>query len=282
MKSYFIWDPEKTAFTLPIVDRPVAWYGVLFVLGFFLGYWVFLPLLAYELKRQGEAEGQERGLADLLLWYLLIGAIVGARAGHVLFYDWPAYRHDWMGMLKIWEGGLASHGGTVGAVLGLILFRWRIRIKLPRLTFLTLLDLVCIPTALAAALIRVGNFINQEIVGVPSDLPWAVVFLHPADGSAAVARHPVQLYEALLYLATFCALLLLWRWRRDSLPKGVLSGLFFTAIFAPRIVLESYKLPQSLLIDESYGMMGQYLSIPFILFGLALLFNRRFRRFADM
>jgi prolipoprotein diacylglyceryl transferase len=218
-----------------------------------------------------KARAGSQALADRLILYIMMGSIVGARLGHVFFYDWPRYSGHWIDIFKVWEGGLASHGGTIGAILALAFFRWQIGKQYPALSFLVLLDLICIPTAVTACFIRIGNFVNQEILGTVTDMPWAVVFGHPADGSFPMSRHPVQLYEAAAYLATFAFLFTLWRFKGKSLPAGFISGLFFILVFGSRLILENYKEPQSLLIDESYWMMGQYLSVPFILMGTLLL-----------
>lgn len=251
------------------------WYGVLFVLGFILGYWIFIPLLMAELQRtsmpQADLKKRCQELADRLTWYLILGAVIGARLGHVLFYDLPTYQGRWLDIFKIWEGGLASHGGAIGIIVAVALFRWRIAKPYPQLTMLKLLDLICIPTALAACLIRIGNFINQEILGTVTTVPWAVVFEHAADGSLPIPRHPVQLYEAVAYLMTFFVLLAFWRYRGPKSPTGALFGIFLTIAFAARIFLEGFKEPQSLLIDETEGMMGQYLSFPFLAIGVILL-----------
>ncbi len=212
-------------------------------------------------------------LADRLLWYTIIGTIVGARLGHVLFYDLPRYAAHPADIIKVWEGGLASHGGTVGVLIAVYFYLRSIRKNYPEFSFVTFLDILVVPTAFVGFCIRMGNFINQEILGTPSNLPWAVVFGHPADGSAPLARHPVQLYEAIFNLLTFSCLYWLWRKKGVTLKPGFLSGLFFIAIFGSRIVLEYFKTSQSIVIDESVFTMGQYLSIPFVLFGFVLLFK---------
>lgn len=270
------WDPRPDLVYIPWLERPIMWYGVLFVLGFVLGYWMFIPLLMSELRKSlGTPESTLRqeacALTDRLLLYVLAGTLVGARLGHVFFYNWPTYRDHWLDIFKIWEGGLASHGGTAGILLALMVFRYRIAVRYPTLTFVTLIDLICIPTALAACCIRLGNFVNQEILGYPSLLPWAVIFGHPADGSLPEPRHPVQLYEAAVYLTIFLALLALRRYYRSYLPSGAIGGIFFLLVFGSRIILEQYKAPLSQVIDESYWTAGQYLSLPFLALGVGML-----------
>src|SRR5262249_26519739 len=134
------------------------------------------------------SSGWELGayLSDRMLWFIVGGMIIGARLGHVFFYEWPYYQQHPEDIIKVWHGGLASHGGAIGVVLGLYLYQRGIRHKYPTLSLLSILDLICIPTALVGCFIRIGNFINQEILGTPSDLPWAIQFGNPYDGSSMV------------------------------------------------------------------------------------------------
>lgn len=219
-----------------------------------------------------------QSLVDRLLWYIVAGTLIGARLGHVFFYDWPRYQEDPFEIFRIWEGGLASHGGAVGILVALWLYQRSIRKKFPELTFLTLLDMIVIPTAYAGSCIRIGNFFNQEVIGSPSSVPWAIVLDHPADGSLPVPRHPVQLYEATVYLAIFG--LLYWLSNREKAPlrTGTLSGLFFVLLFSSRFFLEFFKAPQSLVVNEAYVQMGQLLSLPFVIAGAWLLCREWFYR----
>jgi Prolipoprotein diacylglyceryltransferase len=166
-------------------------------------------------------------LADRLTIYVIVATVVGARLGHFLFYENPSeYLAKPLEIFFVWKGGLASHGAAVGIVLGVILFARRYKALLGGLDSIRLLDIICVPTAFAGACIRFGNFCNQEILGTATTVPWAVIFGHPMDHSAPIPRHPVQLYEALLYLVVFA---LLWRLTyapRYFLAKGRLIGLF--------------------------------------------------------
>jgi phosphatidylglycerol---prolipoprotein diacylglyceryl transferase len=204
---------------------------------------------------------------DRLTWFIVIGTIVGARLGHVFFYDWPYFQNHLLEIVMIRNGGLASHGGTIGVLIAVWLFLYSNRSKFPELSFISLLDLLCIPTAFVVTCIRIGNFFNQEILGIQTTVPWAVVFGQPADGSLPFPRHAVQLYEAIAYLGVFFLLLTLWK-KFPELKKGTLSSIFFILVFGSRFLIEFLKMPQSMLIDESSIQMGQYLSIPFILLGI--------------
>jgi len=217
-------------------------------------------------------------LTDRFVLYMLLGTVIGARLGHLLFYEDPSqYWGNFREIIAIWEGGLASHGAAIGIMISLALFRYRIRKIAPSLTWVRLLDFITIPTALCGCFIRIGNFFNQEILGTASKMPWAVIFGHPLDGSAQVPRHPVQLYEALIYLLIFC---LLWRlsyFKKFFSTPGRLIGLFFILVFGSRIIMEFFKLEQSDLLSFSSLNMGQVLSIPLVLVGVGFLFLSKLR-----
>lgn len=276
MIAWFHWDPPRDIFTVPIIDRPVAWYGFFFVLGFAIGY--FLTYQIFKKKLESEYPKQQAAdlslkLTDRLTWFVMGGTIIGARLGHVFFYEWPSYKDHPLDIIKIWEGGLASHGGALGILISLILFLKFSKKLYPKLNFINVIDVLAIPAALACSLIRVGNFFNQEILGPPTMVPWAVVFGHPVDGSAPIPRHPTQLYEALAYFFVFIVLLTIWNRRGNALREGILGGLFFILMCSARFLIEFIKSPfQSQMIDESFLQTGQYLSIPLILLGFILYF----------
>ena len=277
MFSWIQWDPDRFAFHIPFFDHPVAWYGLLFVLGIVCGYFIVVSMLKWWLKKEGDGDPRLHAsqLADRLTWFALIGGIIGARLGHVFLYEWPYYSSHLLAIFKIWEGGLASHGGAVGVVVGLLFFRWSLQKRYPYLSLVAILDTLAVPIPLVGAFIRVGNFINQEIIGTHSTLPWAVVFVHPVDGGGIYSRHPVQLYEALAYLAIFALLFTLWAFKKEQLRRGILSGLFFLLVFGVRFFLEYVKDQRGYVFNESYLLTGQILSVPFILLGFWLLFYGR-------
>lgn len=268
----FYWDPPPVVYRLPYLDHPIAWYGLFFVSGFVFGYYL-IKRLFIQLSFSKE---QSLILADKLVWFTVLGTLVGARLGHILFYELDYFMANPHLILKTWEGGLASHGGAIGILIALALYRRNISSMAPQLTFLRILDLIVIPTAFAGACIRFGNFWNQELVGTPTTMPWGVIFLHPADGSAIVPRHPVQLYEAAAYLITFCILLGLWHFKRSTLKTGQLAGLFFILVFASRIALEYFKVPVTAAEPFYFGLMtGQWLSLPFVLAGIWLIISSK-------
>lgn len=275
MLSYIYWDParEMLPFPIPLLNRPILWYGFFFALGFFLAYWVLKNLLSGHFKSKAHVTA----IAERMTFYVVIGSIVGARLGDVIFYQrWTDYVHDPLSIIKVWEGGLASHGGAVGIIIALWLCSKKLKKEYPSLSLLRLLDYAVIPTALAACFIRIGNFFNQEILGKPSDLPWAVLFGHPADGSRVVPRHPAQLYESIGYLIIFLLLLFLWKRTHWLQKTGKATGLFLILVFTFRFCIEFLKTEQSFNISPySFLDMGQYLSIPFIALGLFLFFRNK-------
>jgi len=282
MIGWLFWDPDRVAFTLPFIHRPVVWYGVLFALGFLVGFYLLLHLFKRLLSYYPEFSGatlkqRARVFSERLTLYVIIGTVVGARLGHILFYEkWGDYFLHPLEILKTWEGGLASHGAVMGILIGIALFYYRSRREFPMINIPRILDLAVIPALFAGTLIRIGNFINQEVLGVATTVPWAIIFGHPADGSLPVPRHPAQLYEALFYLGMF---FLFWR----LFPKmirypGRLSGIFFMGIFAFRFCIEFVKEEQSFLYSHELLTMGQLLSLPMILLGIGLCLTHVFKR----
>jgi len=273
--GYIFWDPNPVIFTLPVLNWPIFWYGLLFALGFLIGMPIFVDVLTRFLG--ADQKQMAKHITDRLLIYIIIATIFGARLGHFLFYERPSsYLSDPLDFFRVWQGGLASHGAIVAIILALILFSYRIRNTAPTLHWVRLLDFISIPTAFAACCIRVGNFINQEILGTVTDLPWGVVFGHPAGGGPLVPRHPVQLYEAFFYLAVFVLL-----WRLSFKPSflnipGKLIGLFLILVFGFRFMIEFIKLEQSHLMEVSFLTMGQILSVPAVIGGFIFYFWNRF------
>ncbi len=250
--DYLIWniDPEIVRLG-PIALR---WYGLLFATGFLLGYLVFLQIYRNE-KRP------EENLSNLFL-YLLLGALIGGRLGHVLFYQ-PDYflPRPWE-ILMIWQGGLASHGGFIGVLIAIFLYLRKYR----DMRYLELCDRLAIPSLLAASFIRIGNFFNSEILGVPSTLPWAVIFLRVDP----VPRHPSMLYEALGYLPAFVLLYVAY-WKTDIIKTpGRMLGLAFLLGFTARFVIEFTKIEQVAFEQALPLNLGHLLSIPFVIIGLIL------------
>ncbi|MBQ7576479.1 MAG: prolipoprotein diacylglyceryl transferase [Bacteroidales bacterium] len=246
----------------PIICRigPLAlrYYSILFVLGFPIGYWLFIKFY----KR----EEVNTDLLEPLLYALLIGTIVGARLGHCLFYqpDYFLTKAHWLEIFQPWKGGLASHGGAIGVLLAVWWYSARYG-KKNNFDMMWVLDRLVIAVCFAGCLIRLGNLFNSEIYGNETSLPWGFIFQRRGE---VVPKHPTQIYEALSYL--ILGLILLWvYWRKSSkVHRGWLFGAFFIGCFGMRFLIEFIKMPQ---VDFEVGMklnMGQLLSIPFIIAGI--------------
>ena len=245
-----IWSVNPVLFE--IGNWSVRWYGLLFALGFVFGIVIITRMFKYE--------GIKKEWVDSLFLYVVIGTVVGARLGHVFFYDWSYYRENLDEIIKIWHGGLASHGGVLGIALAL----WLWSRKYSKKSVLWIIDRVVVPTALVSALIRLGNLMNSEIIGKPTDVPWAFTFTSVDN----LPRHPSQLYESLTYLAVFGLLMYLY-WKTDIRDKtGKLFGILMTLVFSARFLIEFTKENQAAFEANIPLNMGQWLSVPFILIGL--------------
>lgn len=263
------WNPDPVAFTIPFLNLPIFIYGICFVLGFILGYFLLIRIMTERFRFLEDAT--IRTLVDQLTWFVVGGTIIGARLGHVFLYDWEHYRaHPWQ-ILNTREGGLASHGGTVGVLLALAIFYFFYYRKVTKHSFLSLLDMMVIPTALVGFFIRLGNFFNQEIIGMPTDVPWAVIFGSPVESDLIVPRHPAQLYEGIAYLMIFFVLISLWYTTKLREREGFFTGLFFLSVFGVRFLVEYVKFPYPSYFNMFGLQAGQTLSIPFILAGFLLL-----------
>ncbi len=258
---------QKTAFVIPIFQIPIYWYGVLFALGFYLTSWVFKKFL---LQVSSGLVENKSGLIDVLIQslslYLVLAIVVGARIFHVAFYEGISRLTDLPFLLNIREGGLASHGAVFFILVVLSVFWMRKKegfLKL-NISFPMLLDQLTQASLIQAAFIRLGNLINQEILGKETSLPWGVVFLDPIQPLALVKRHPVQIYEALFYVALFFFLFTFKKIKKNY--PGIATAVFFILLFGFRFWIESFKESQS--VYDQFGLVGQWLSLPFILFGI--------------
>lgn len=232
----------------------LRWYGLLFASGFLIG--------LYIVRRMFKEENAPEEWLDKAFIYVVVGGVLGARLGHVFFYDWPYYSQHLNEIPMVWKGGLASHGGAIGVIIALWIFSTRVSKK----SILWILDKVTVPTALAGCFIRLGNLMNSEIIGKPADVSWAFIFTRVDD----VPRHPVQLYESICYLIIFFILYFTY-WRTDMRKKpGFIFGLFLVLVWSVRFALEYFKKEQGGLenLVENALSTGQILSIPFILVGL--------------
>ncbi|MFA7494304.1 MAG: prolipoprotein diacylglyceryl transferase [Proteiniphilum sp.] len=267
---YINWDVDPNI--IQVNGFTLGYYNLLFVGGLLLSAWIVKKIF----KKEGLSDDDYARLA----LYCFVGIVAGARLGHCLFYQPDYYLTHPLEMLLpfSWEGGvfkftgyrgLASHGGAIGLIIAVLLFYRKTGIH-----FLTVFDYIAIVAPLGGAFIRLGNLMNSEIIGNPSNLPWAFIFMR-AD---QIPRHPAQLYEAIAYLAFFLLLLMIYNKRSKTLKKGFLFGLVLILIFTFRFFIEFLKKEQ---VDFEKGLMlnmGQWLSIPFILVGVYLVFFYKQRR----
>jgi len=255
MKSllYITWNVDPTLFEWGPVS--VRWYGVLFALAFLVGYYIMQNML----KR----EGKPVEWMDSLLIYMMLGTILGARLGHVFFYQWDYYQHNLLEILQIWKGGLASHGAAIGIIISLWL--WSRRVS--KTSLMWILDRIVVTIALAAVFIRTGNLMNHEIVGAPFDGSWAFLFMR-AGYAELVPRHPAQIYEAISYLLLFTILAFLYYRTNYANKPGFIFGVFLIGQFTARFIIEFYKEVQVAFEQEMTLNMGQILSLPLIAVGL--------------
>lgn len=247
---------------------PLKYYGLFWILGLTLGYYIVQRIY----KKEGVPTEQLEQLAS----YIFVGILLGARLGHCLFYDFEYYSEHLLEIvLPIREvngsyqfsgfQGLASHGGVVGAIIA-IAYYW----KKTKTNLLWMLDRVSIGGAVTAAFIRLGNLMNSEIYGKPTDGSWGFVF----GRDDLIPRHPTQLYEAVAYLVIFAVLAFLYRKRTATTRNGLLVGMLFILLFSARFIIEFFKENQVGFEDTMTLNMGQWLSVPFVVFGLLLVFRK--------
>ena len=247
--EHFIWNIDPNIFTFGSLQ--LRWYGLLFVGSFFLG----LMLLQWVYKR----ENKDPAVLDNLLIYIMVGAVIGARLMHCFAYEPEFYLSHPMEIFKVWKGGLASHGGLLGVLVALYVFA-----KKYKEDYMWLLSRVAMPGALTAAFVRFGNLFNSEILGLPTDKPWAIIF----ERVDMIPRHPVQLYEAFSYLTLLAILVFIYKKSSPSFATRILPGFFLTFMFIVRFLLEYTKTRQADYTTSLPFTTGQMLSIPFILIGL--------------
>jgi phosphatidylglycerol:prolipoprotein diacylglycerol transferase len=258
--------PQFDPIAFSIGPLAVRWYGLMYLIAFALFYWLGRTRLQRPLWAQASGLSL-RDLEDLLFWGAL-GVVLGGRLGYVLFYKPGWYAAHPIEVLEVWKGGMSFHGGLIGVLVAVALF-----CRLRRLSFLRVTDFIAplVPIGLAAG--RLGNFINGELWGRPTDVPWAMVF--PQVDS--LPRHPSQLYQ---FAGEGIALFfLLWWFSSRSRPVGAVSGMFLIGYAVLRFVAEFAREPDDFLGLQALSLtMGQWLCVPMLLAGVALLaWSRRMR-----
>ena len=286
--NYITWNVDPVLFHLGPLQ--IRWYGLLWALGFFIGYYIMQRIYRKE-------KMTEDSLFSLLM-YMLVSTIIGARLGHCLFYQPDVYLAHPIEILKVWEGGLASHGGAIGILIGLWLYVRKYN-KSPkkkeekqRISYIWILDRIVVAVCLVGALIRVGNVMNHEIYGTPTSLPWGFVFMRgaeqfcgtfdnftacnswdaPCPPSEWLPCHPTGLYEAFFCLVAMG--ILLWMYYKRDLgikQPGLMFGTFLVIIFGSRICIEFLKNVQVEFEKSMTFDMGQWLSVPFVVIGIGMI-----------
>ena len=237
----------------------IRYYGLLFAASFLVGFkimeWIFLK--------------EKRSIDDLndLVWYMILGTVIGARLGHCLFYNPDYYLSNPFEIIKVWKGGLASHGAAIGIFISIFLYTK----KKKNQSFLWVSDRVAITVALAGFFIRLGNLFNSEIVGHPTDAAWGFIFTSVDN----VPRHPTQLYESLFYLISFVIILFQYKKYDGKFKDGYLFGLFLILIFGFRFFVEFFKRDQTYFEAGMMLNMGQLLSIPLVIAGFYFFINAK-------
>ena len=267
-----IWNPDTELCRL--LGLPIRYYSLMWVIGLVAAYLI--------VKKVYKDRGIKEEVFEPLFLYCFIGILAGARLGHCIFYE-PEYyltsgKHfiemllpirfmSEGGIKMVGYSGLASHGGTIGIIIGMILYCRKYKVKV-----LECIDMVCVATPLTAACIRLGNLMNSEIVGKATGTDWGFIFVQNGDD---FARHPAQLYEAIAYLIIFAVTLLIYRKHKEKIGSGFYFGFCIATIFTFRFFIEFLKEVQ---VDFEQGMtfdMGQLLSIPFIIGGIWLMLHSR-------
>lgn len=238
----------------------IRYYSLLFMCAFLLGLFLLYRIF------------KEKGINEDYLYPLFITificVIIGARLGHVFFYHPGYYLERPIRILMIWKGGLASHGAAVALIIGVFVFT-----RIYPVTFYQVADAASIPVSIATSFVRLGNFFNSEIVGRKTDIPWAVKFMRfrEPDGGVPAFRHPSQLYEVAIGIVVFLTLWIVFKKKKDKLQDGCILYLFLFMYFTLRFLVEFVK-EYHTLSPASPFTMGQYLSIPFIIFSAIMLF----------
>ncbi|WP_299705458.1 prolipoprotein diacylglyceryl transferase [uncultured Tateyamaria sp.] len=282
--------PEIFSISLFGMELALRWYALAYIVGIIIGWRLVVMALKAPRLWPNQTPPLSPGQTEDMLTWIILGVLLGGRIGYVLFYQPGTYLDDPLSIIAIWEGGMSFHGGMLGVILAFWLYTRRHKLPL-----LTTADAVAIGTPPGLLLGRMANFINAELWGRPTELPWGVVFPGQAaqycpDIVGACARHPSQLYEAFLEGFVLLVVLLWMAWRRDGFKKpGLLTGVFLAGYGISRFLVEFVRQPDAQFISDGnplglawhiggYGLtMGQILSLPMILLGLWLITRARRR-----
>lgn len=259
---------ENSEVAFSVFGLPIRWYALAYLAGIFLGYWYLLKLI------DQPGAPMARRHADDMIFYAMLGIILGGRLGYVLFYGLERYIKEPVEIFKLWDGGMSLHGGVLGVLVAI----WYVTRK-EKLNFLRFCDYIACAIPFGLFLGRVANFVNGELWGRVTDVRWAIVFPDPAGD---LPRHPSQLYEAGLEGLLMMAILAWFFWRTDARYKpGFLVGMASIIYGASRFTVEFFREPdvQRMNVVEATGLsMGQWLTVPMILIGLWLVATAKKRR----
>ena len=254
MLSAVVWNVDPILFKLGPVQ--VHWYGLMWAVGFLVGY--------YMLVRMFKHEKCPDDWADKIFIYMAIGTIIGARLGHCLFYGFGHYMANPVEILKIWEGGLSSHGGAIGILIAMYFYNKHVTKK----GYIWIFDRLVLAVGFCGACIRFGNLMNSEIYGGPTDLPWGFIFVR--DGQT-VPCHPTQLYEVTYCLVALAVTSYMYWVKGLQEKRGLILGTFLIIVFLTRFLLEFIKNDQEAFEADMALNMGQILNIPFVIWGVYLI-----------
>lgn len=248
-----IWDVDPVLFSIGPVE--IRYYGLTWAITFGIGMWFFIKLI--------KNEGYPEKMFDSIFWYGTLSTIIGARLGHCLFYETDYYLMNPLQILNIRQGGLASHGAALGLLTGLWLFS-----RKNKMPYVWSLDRIMVPVTIGGAAVRLGNLMNSEIYGTETDAPWGFIFTRAGE---TLPMHPTQIYEALCYVIVFFVLIWLY-FGRDVARKhpGLMFGVGLIGVFLSRFFIEYIKNPQEEFESSMSLLMGQWLSIPFVILGIAM------------
>lgn len=262
--NYIHWNPDPEL--INILGISIRYYGLLFVSGLILSVYI----LSWIFKRENIPSEH----LDKLFIFGMIGILVGARLGHCLFYEPSYYLSNPLEMILpitfpsgggvkfIGYQGLASHGGALGLLIALYFYS-----RKTKHSMIDTIDLIAVVSGLGAGFIRLANFMNSEIIGMPTTKPWGVIFERVDN----LPRHPAQLYEAICYFIIFAIMMILYKKKRDKLKSGFFFGLVLVLIFTARFIIEFFKEDQVGFEDGMTFNMGQLLSVPYIVVGIGFI-----------
>jgi phosphatidylglycerol:prolipoprotein diacylglycerol transferase len=256
--------PDINPIAVSLGPIKVHWYGLMYLVGFWGAWW-----MATVRARWPHVGWPKERVSDIL-FYIVLGVILGGRIGYTFFYNFDdqgqlVFLHDPLVIFRIWQGGMSFHGGLIGVIVSMIVFAWQRGLK-----FWDVADFVAVVVPFGLFTGRIGNFINSELWGAPTTLPWGMVF--PATDNSGLARHPSMLYEA--FLEGLVMLAILWWVGRKPRPRGTIAGLFLLLYSVFRFAIEFVRVPDrqlGYLYGTTWFTMGMQLCVPMFVFGLAVI-----------